>query len=101
MVFTTVPWLLGKRRRAGTREPVVPDAPVELVAPEPAGLVAPEPAELDVPAQPYVPPFRKNGAAAATRDRFMDAVVLISVLIFLILAAGVGLLVLRSTALWP
>ena len=61
------------------------------------------PAEISEPveiSEPYVPPFRKNGAAAATRDRFMDAVVLVSVLLFLILAAGVGLLVLRSTTLF-
>lgn len=97
MVFTTVPWLLGKRRRAGAREPVVPDTPVVPGAAEPYV----PPAEPYVPlAEPYVPPARKHGAAAATRDRFMDAVVLISVLLFLILAAGIGLLVLRSTTLW-
>jgi hypothetical protein len=45
-------------------------------------------------------PLRRHGAAAATKDRFMDAVVLISVLLFLILAAGVGVLVLRSTGLF-
>ena len=77
---------------------MVPDAPVAPVVSQPAELDVP--GEPYVPAEPYVPPFRKNGSAAATPDRFMDAVVLISVLIFLILAAGIGLLVLHSTSLW-
>lgn len=44
-------------------------------------------------------PRRSKGAAAATSDRFMDVVVLLSVLLFILLAAGIGLLVLRSTVL--
>jgi len=83
VVFTTVPWRTGARRRAAERGPQPSMAP-------------PERLEL---AEPTVPPRRSKGAAAATNDRFMDLVVLISVLLFLLLAIGVGLLVLRSTAL--
>ena len=36
------------------------------------------------------------GAAAATRDRFLDVIVVLSVVVFLVLALGVGLLVLQS-----
>ena len=46
-----------------------------------------------------MPARRSKGAAAATEDRFMDVVVLLSVLMFLLLATGVGVLVLRSTLL--
>ena len=38
--------------------------------------------------------------AAATRDTFMDIVVLLSVLMFLALACGVGMLVLQSQVAW-
>jgi len=37
-----------------------------------------------------------KGAAASTEDRFMDVVVLLSVLLFLLLAAGIGLLALQN-----
>jgi hypothetical protein len=84
VVFTSVPWRIGHRRRSAER------------VPPPAAEVSPEPADFDGVA---VPPFRSKGAAAATDDRFMDVVVLISVLLFLLLAAGVGLLVLRNTLL--
>ena len=64
--------------------------------PPPAAEDSPEPTDF---AGLSVPPLRSKGAAAATEDRFMDVVVLISVLLFLLLAAGVGLLVLRNTLL--
>jgi hypothetical protein len=38
----------------------------------------------------------RAGAAAAVRDRFLDLVVLVSVVVFLVLAFGVGMLVLQS-----
>jgi hypothetical protein len=38
----------------------------------------------------------RAGAAAAVRDRFLDAVVLLAVVVFLVLAFGVGMLVLQS-----
>lgn len=38
--------------------------------------------------------------AAATRDPFMDVIVLLSVLMFLALACGVGMLVLQSQLNW-
>ena len=46
---------------------------------------------------------RENqGNAAATRDAFMDVVVLVSVLMFVLLASGIGVLVLQTTSLvWP
>jgi hypothetical protein len=80
MALTVVLWRAGRRRR-----PVPPAAPDRVLA-EP-DLQAAEPA-------------RFPGASAATNDRFMDAVVLISVLLFLVLAAGVGVLVLSSTGLF-
>jgi hypothetical protein len=83
VVFTTVPWRTGNRRRSAGRAPSAAEA-----SPERADF-----AELSVP------PFRSKGAVASTDDRFMDVVVLISVLLFLLLAAGVGLLVLRNTLL--
>ncbi|MGX7681993.1 hypothetical protein ACSMXN_24170 [Jatrophihabitans sp. DSM 45814] len=39
--------------------------------------------------------------AASVRDPFMDVIVLLSVLMFLALAAGVGLLALAPTLNWP
>jgi hypothetical protein len=88
MALTVVLWRAGRRRRA-------PLAAPDRVAPElvESDLAAPD---LDVAAEPV----RFKGAAAATNDRFMDAVVLISVLLFLALAAGVGVLVLRDTGLF-
>jgi hypothetical protein len=80
MALTVVLWRAGRRRRRA-----------RLAAPE---RVAPELAE-DLEAEPA----RFPGAAAATNDRFMDAVVLISVILFLIMAVGVGVLVLSSTGL--
>ncbi|HEX2903681.1 MAG TPA: hypothetical protein VHO01_09520 [Jatrophihabitans sp.] len=44
-------------------------------------------------------PLKRHGWAAATQDRFLDAVVLLCVLTFLALAAGIGVLVLQAT--WP
>lgn len=38
----------------------------------------------------------RAGAAAAVSDRFLDAIVLLSVVVFLVLAIGVGMLVLQS-----
>jgi hypothetical protein len=38
----------------------------------------------------------RAGASAAVRDRFLDAVVMVSVVVFLVLAFGVGMLVLQS-----
>ena len=84
VVFTTVPWRTGNRRRSAGR---VPPAAAEG---------SPERTEY---AELPVPPLRSQGAAASTDDRFMDVVVLISVVLFLLLAAGVGLLVLRNTLL--
>ena len=43
--------------------------------------------------------MRRHGWAASTQDRFMDVAVLLGVLLFLALAVGVGILVLRAT--WP
>jgi hypothetical protein len=43
--------------------------------------------------------MRTQGAAAETPDLFLDTVVIISVLMFLLLGIGVGVLVLRAT--WP
>jgi hypothetical protein len=43
-----------------------------------------------------------EGEAAATDDRLMDAIVLLSVLVFLALIVGVGVLALQaSSARWP
>jgi len=43
-----------------------------------------------------------KAGAAATSDAFMDVVVLVSVVLFLMLIAGVGVLVLQQTGLtWP
>ncbi|MDQ1716313.1 MAG: hypothetical protein QOE89_266 [Pseudonocardiales bacterium] len=39
--------------------------------------------------------------AAAVRDPFLDVVVLLSVLMFLALAAGIGILILEPTLHWP
>jgi hypothetical protein len=39
----------------------------------------------------------RQGNAAATRDMFMDIIVLISVLMFIALACGVGMLVLEAS----
>lgn len=43
--------------------------------------------------------LRSEGAGepAATRDRFLDVIVLLSVAMFLVLAIGVGILALRSS----
>ena len=41
------------------------------------------------------------GNAAASRDTFLDIIVLLSVLMFLALATGVGMLVLGPTVHWP
>jgi hypothetical protein len=38
----------------------------------------------------------RAGAAAAADDRFLDAVVLTSVVVFVLLVAGVGMLVLQA-----
>jgi len=38
----------------------------------------------------------RAGRAAAVSDRFLDVVVLLSVVVFLVLAFGIGLLVLQS-----
>jgi hypothetical protein len=38
----------------------------------------------------------RAATAAVARDRFMDVVVLLSVVVFLVLALGVGMLVLQS-----
>jgi hypothetical protein len=38
----------------------------------------------------------RAGKAAAINDRFLDVVVLLSVVVFLVLAFGIGLLVLQS-----
>jgi hypothetical protein len=44
----------------------------------------------------------RQGNAAATRDAFLDGVVLLSVFMFVLLASGVGILVLQATTLhWP
>jgi hypothetical protein len=83
MALTVALWRAGRRRR---RAPVA--------APE---RVAPELAESDLE---VAEPARFPGAAAATNDRFMDTVVLISVLLFLAIAVGVGVLVLSSTGLF-
>jgi len=80
VVLTTAGWLTGRRRRAAAR--VLDLEPLD-----------------DDQAELAVPPRRSKGAAAETEDRFMDVVVLLSVLMFLLLAAGVGVLVLRSTLL--
>jgi hypothetical protein len=99
MALTVVLWRAGRRRR---RPPTVaPDriAPDRIapdrIAPD---RIAPELAEPDLEAVPE--PARFPGAAAATNDRFLDVVVLISVILFLLLAAGVGVLVLSSTGLF-
>lgn len=44
-------------------------------------------------------PLKRHGWAASTQDRFLDVIVLLSVLTFLALAAGVGALVLQAN--WP
>jgi hypothetical protein len=80
VVLTTAGWLTGRRRRSAARA-------LELELP---------PVDED---QIELASRRSKGAAAATNDRFMDVVVLLSVLLFLLLAAGVGLLVLRNTLL--
>jgi hypothetical protein len=85
VVLTTSGWLTGRGRRSSRR---VLDP--ELLDPVDEG-------SADAWSEP--PRRRSKGAAAATEDRFMDVVVLLSVLMFLLLAAGVGLLVLRSTLL--
>jgi len=74
MVLTTIPWRTGRAGRGVT------DAAA---------------AERDV----RVRPLRRHGWAAATQDRFLDVIVLLSVLMFLALATGVGALVLQAT--WP
>lgn len=38
----------------------------------------------------------RAATAAVARDRFMDVIVLLSVVVFLVLALGVGMLVLQS-----
>jgi hypothetical protein len=87
MALTAVLWRPGRRRRSARRVSPILAAPVDLESPE----------QLATDASP----LRKQGAAAATNDRFLDLVVLISVLLFLVLAAGVGLLVLINTGLFP
>jgi hypothetical protein len=91
MALTVVLWRAGRRRR---RAP--------LAAPDRTALdrTAAELAEPDPAAASIAEPVRFKGAAAATNDRFMDAVVLISVLLFLALAVGIGVLVLRDTGLF-
>ncbi|HTZ44640.1 MAG TPA: hypothetical protein VMB79_12330 [Jatrophihabitans sp.] len=46
-------------------------------------------------------PERSKGAAASTEDWFLDAVVLISVVLFVLLAAGIGLLALGISVTLP
>lgn len=76
MVITAIP------RRAGRADP-----PSEV-----------EPAGTDETGRKQRP-LRRHGWAASTQDRFLDLIVLLSVLEFLALAVGVGTLVLQAT--WP
>jgi hypothetical protein len=80
VVLTTAGWLTGRGRRSSRR----------VLDPELLDPADDDSLELSGP------PRRSKGAAAATEDRFMDVVVLLSVVLFLLLAAGVGLLVLRT-----
>jgi hypothetical protein len=72
VAITTIPWRAGAARRA---------LPAQTAA------------------EPRTRPLRKDGAAASTVDHFMDLVVLLSVLLFVLLAVGVGLLALQAN--WP
>ncbi len=74
MVLSTVPWRTGRSGRAGEAE------------------LAPVTAKVKRDR-----PMRRHGWAAATQDRFMDAVVLLSILLFLAIAVGCGVLVLQAT----
>jgi len=74
MALSTVPWRSGRSGRAANAEFV--------------------PAKVK-----RQRPMRRHGWAAATQDRFMDVVVLLSVLLFLAIAVGCGVLVLQAT--WP
>ncbi len=109
MALTAVLWRAGRRRRPTGRVSPTLAAPIDLAPPAFASSVDLAPpafassVDLESPEglAADAPPLRKQGAAAATNDRFMDLVVLISVLLFLVLAAGVGLLVLINTGLFP
>jgi hypothetical protein len=59
-------------------------------------LAEPDPVGASARRQRRTARAQRAGAAAAASDRFLDVVVLLSVVVFLVLALGVGMLVLQS-----
>jgi hypothetical protein len=72
----------------------VPGAGASL-SPEPRAS-QPDPVGASARQQRRYARAERAGTAAATSDRFMDAIVLVSVVMFLVLVIGVGMLVLQS-----
>ena len=61
-----------------------------------SGDARPDPVGASARQQRRYARAERAGAAAAANDRLLDVVVLLSVVVFLVLALGVGMLVLQS-----